>query len=286
MNKVLILEKEGFLFANIEKKQGITTISGLDKYGYEDKQLFYRKGTELLIDCEYITNLLNQLNKKLQDKRKEINIILPYSMTWYYTVGVEDVPKNKNELYDFVMWKIGKIIPIPKEQIEMRIDVISKSKEQTILIIAVTFKTFIIELEKCLKESGFVAPVIMPPSVAILNTIEPYLTEDCAILWLKDKGFSMIVYLDGVPKYIRELDQTLPVERIEAELYSFLSTVSKNEDVKIPERLLYFDELGRENIKNFLPEKSISISLSDLKIQENFQRNLLNRYIFAVGVVG
>lgn len=285
MNKVLILEKEGFLYVNVEKKQGITILSGLEKYGYEGKLLFQRKGTELLIDCEYITALLNLLNKKQQDKKREINFVLPYSMTWYYTLGVEEVPKNRNELYDFVMWKIGKIIPIPKEQIEMRIDVISRLKEQTTLLVAITFKTFIIDLEKCLKDSGFVAPIIMPPSIAILNTLEPYLTEDCAILWLKEKGFSMMIYVDGIPKYIRELDQPLPVERIEAELYSFLSTVSKNENLKIPERLLYFDELGRENIKNFLPENSISVSLSELKIQENIQQNILNKYIIASGVV-
>lgn len=285
MNKVLILEKEGFLYVNVEKKQGVTTLTGFEKYGYEGTSLFQRKGTELLIDCEYITKLLDLVNKK-KDKEKEIDIILPYSMTWYYNLDVEEVPKNRNELYDFVMWKIGKIIPIPKEQIEMRIDIISRLKEQTTLLIAITFKTFIIELEKCLRDSGFVALTIMPPSIAILNAIEPYLTEDCSILWLKDKGFTMMVYINGVPKYIRELDQTLPVERIESELYSFSSTISKNENIKVPERLLFFDELGRENIKSYLPEKSIQIRLSELKVQENVQQNILNKYIIALGVIG
>lgn len=285
MNKVLILEKTGFFYVNVEKKQGLTTLSGFEKYGFEERPLFERKGTELLIDCEYLTQLLNLLEKKQKDKNREINIVLPYAMTWYYTLDVEDVPKNRNELYDFVMWKIGKIIPIPKEQIEMRVDVISRLKEQTTLLIAIAFKTFIIDLEKCLRESGFVAPVIMPPSIAILNVLEPYLTEDCTIVWLKEKGFSMMIYIDGMPKYIRELDQTLPVERLDSEIFSFLSTVGKNENIKTPERLLYFDELGREGIKNFLPEKSISVSLAELKIQENVKHNMINKYIIAAGAV-
>ncbi len=283
MNKFLILERAGFSYVNVEKKQGIITLSGFEKYEHEGRTLFQRKGAELLMDCENLTQLLNSFDKKQKDKKKEINIILPYGVTWYYTLDVEDVPKNRNELYDFVMWKIGKIIPIPKEQIEMRIDVISRLKEQTTLLIAVSFKTLIMDLEKCLKESGFVAPVIMPPSIAILNVLEPYLTEDCVILWLKDKGYSMMVYVDGIPRYIRELDQMLPLERLEAEFFSFLSTINKTEGIKAPEKLLYFDELVREDIKNFLPEKSLSISLSELKIQENVQYNILSRYVIAVG---
>ncbi|MCX7770091.1 MAG: hypothetical protein N2202_03300 [Proteobacteria bacterium] len=285
MNSVLLLEKEGFSYVNIEKKQGIITLSGFERFGYEGIQLFQRKGTELSIECEYITKLLNLLSKKTSEKRRELNIILPYSITWYYTLNVEDIPKNRDELYDFVMWKIGKIIPIPKEQIEMRIDIISKMKEQTVLLIAITFKTFIIELERCLRESGFVSPLIVPPSIAILNTIEPLLTENCLILWLKEKGFSMMVFADATPRYIRELDQTLPIERIEAELYSFLSTIRRNEDLIAPERILYFDEVGREDIGKYLPEKSNPILLSDLKIQTNIQENLLRRFVIAAGVI-
>lgn len=285
MENVLVLDKDGFLHVNVEKKQGLISLTGFDKYGYEGKTIFNRMGTEIVVDCDYLSSLISLLQKRIAIKKREVRVILPFGFTWYHTIDVEDVPKNKNEAYDFVMWKISKLIPIPKEHIDMRIEIISKEKEKSSLLIAVTFKNLINDLERCFRENGLQLTFIIPPSIAILNTVETYLTEDLMILWLDEKGFSMIVFIKGIPKYIRELDHLLSLERLDTEIFSFLSTVSKNEGERIPARLIYFDELNRKDLKDFLPEGSIQINIGELKIQQNLQIDSLNKFVIASGVI-
>jgi hypothetical protein len=280
---VLIMEKEGFIRTFVEKKQSVRTISGFEKFGYEGKQLFNRKGVELFLDYEYFSSLIDNLQKKVMGNRREAHLILPFSTTWYHTLDVEEVPKNKNEAYEFVLWKISKLIPIPKEQIEIRIDTISLSRELTTLLVAVTYKTFIFDIEKCFREKGIDLTVIMPPTIAILNALEPYLNGDAIILWLKENGFSMIGFLKGIPRYIRELDQTLPLEKLDTELYSFMSAITKSEGISLPERIIFFDELNREELIKFLPPGSTQVKLETLNIKSGLQTPDFEKFVIAVG---
>jgi len=280
---VLIMEKEGFIRTFVEKKQSVRTISGFEKFGYEGKQLFNRKGVELFLDYEYFSSLIDNLQKKVMGNRREAHLILPFSTTWYHTLDVEEVPKNKNEAYEFVLWKISKLIPIPKEQIEIRIDTISLSRELTTLLVAVTYKTFIFDIEKCFREKGIDLTVIMPPTIAILNALEPYLNGDAIILWLKENGFSMIGFLKGIPRYIRELDQTLPLEKLDTELYSFMSAITKSEGISLPERIIFFDELNREELIKFLPPGSTQVKLETLNIKSGLQTPDFEKFVIVVG---
>jgi hypothetical protein len=283
---VLIMEKEGFIRTFVEKKQSVRTIAGFEKFGYEGKQLFNRKGVELFLDYEYFSSLIDNLQKKVMGNRREAHFILPFSTTWYHTLDVEEVPKNKNEAYEFVLWKISKLIPIPKEQIEIRIDTISLSRELTTLLVAVTYKTFIFDIEKCFREKGIDLTVIMPPTIAILNALEPYLNGDAIILWLKENGFSMIGFLKGIPRYIRELDQTLPLEKLDTELYSFMSAITKSEGISLPERIIFFDELNREELIKFLPPGSTQVKLETLNIKSGLQTSDFEKFVIAVGAAG
>jgi len=282
---VLIMEKEGFIRTFVEKKQSVKAIAGFEKFGYEGKQLFNRKGVEVSLDCEYLSSLIDDLLKKVNVNKKEAHLILPFSTTWYHTLDVEEVPKNKNEAYEFVLWKISKFIPIPKEQIEIRIDAIPISRELTTLLVAVTYKTFILEIEKCFREKGINLPVIMPPTIAILNALEPYLNDDAIILWLKENGFSMVGFLKGIPRYIRELDQLLPLEKVDSELYSFMSAITKNEGISVPDKIIFFDELNREELLTLLPPGSIQVKLESLNIKTGIQTTDFGKFVIAVGSV-
>ncbi len=282
---VLIMEREGFIRTFVEKRQGVKIIAGFEKFGYEGKQLFNRKGVELSLDCEYLSSLIGDLLKKVMINRREAHLILPFSTTWYHTLDVEEVPKNKNEAIEFVLWKISRFIPIPKEQIEIRIDTIPLSRELTTLLVAVTYKTFVLEIENCFREKGVDLPIIIPPTIAILNTLEPYLNDDAIILWLKENGFSMIGFLKGIPRYIRELDQPLPLEKLDTELYSFVSAITKNEGISAPDKIMFFDELNREELVKLLPQGSVQVKLEALNIKAGLQTNDFGKFVIAVGAV-
>lgn len=286
MGDVILFDREGFLHTFVEKKQGIINISGFNRFGYEGKMLFSRKVNEINVDCDYLSDLLNAFKNKMISKEREVKLILPQGLSWYQALNVEEVPKNKNEVYEFVMWKIQKLIPIPKEQVEMSIDIISKAKEGSTILIAVTFKTFIMEVERCFRKNNIKLPLIIPPTIAFLNAIESYLTESSYILWLREKGFSMISFVNGIPRFIREIDQELPLERVESEIFSFMTVVSNNiENDKNPERLVYFDELMRQDIKKYLPENSIAISPDNMKLSKSINLENFGRYIVAAGVL-
>lgn len=263
MKSAIIFDSEYLLHFCGEIRKGLYDISDLHKVNTENGKIYERTENDVLLNAEVLKKLIDKLKTISQCKLKVSNIIIPHALSWYHFLEVETYPKNENEAIEFVMWKIQKIMPIPKDNAEIRVQLLKKEKEMSKLLVVATFKSFLKSLEGLLVGIGVEPLVIITPTLSFLNVFEKSLPKNGIVYWLREKDFSQIVFKDDLPIVIREVDRPLEISRIDFETMSMLSNIKERFEDFEPEEIVFFDEMERIGLENYFSEKVRILNIRD-----------------------
>ncbi|MCX7991124.1 MAG: hypothetical protein N2999_03675 [Proteobacteria bacterium] len=284
MKSVIILDSEYLLHLCGELRKGQYFVGDLHKVRSKEKKVYERTEKDVLLNYDVLKGLIEELKNKSLCKLKESCVILPHALSWYHYLEVETYPKNENEAIEFVMWKIQKIMPIPKDYVEIRIQLLKKEKEVTKLLIVATFKGFLKSLENLLIELG-VEPVLMiTPSLSFMNVFEKSLPRNGVVYWLREKDFSQIIIKDDLPISIREVDRPLELSRIDFETMSMLTNIRERFGDFEPQEMAIFDEMERIGIENYFSEKVKVLNIKE-KLLNPSEELKVAPYVCGLGVL-
>lgn len=177
MKSVIILDSEYLLHFCGEIKKGLYDIYDLHKIKTENAKLYERTENDVVLKINVFKKLIGEIKNISQCKLKVSNIIIPHALSWYHFLEVETYPKNQNEAVEFVMWKIQKIMPISKDNAEIRIQLLKKERDVTKILVVATFKSFLKSIEGLLIEIGVEPNVIITPTLSFLNVFEKSLPK-------------------------------------------------------------------------------------------------------------
>lgn len=282
---VIVINKADLCYLRGESRQNQYSILKLHALNCEETSIYKRDGIDVTLNTDFIKAALKLFQEKLGVKIKGLNIVLPHSVCWFHYIEVEDLPKNQNEAEEFIMWKIQKVLPIPKDIAIIKHLLLTRSKDSSKLLVSATFKSFITSLEGCLRGLGFVASYISPPTLAFLNVFQRNVPQNGTIFWLRELSYSMVCFYKGYPVVLREVDKPLSLNRIETELFIFNQSVKEIYPDYSAEKILFFDELKRDNIKNFFPPESIELDYKPLVQKSDADIQELSRYISGMGLL-
>ncbi len=274
MKSIIILENEYLLHLCAEEKKGFYHIYDLHRLDTNDKKIYERSENDLKINIEIIRELIVKLKNISECKIREPNVILPHALSWYHYLEVEDYPKNQNEAIEFIMWKIQKIMPIPKDNAIIRIQMLKKEKNINKLLIVVTFKGFINSLENILLTNGLQPERIITPTLTFLNVFEKSLTRNGIVFWLREKDFSQILFKDDMPIFIREVDRPLELSRADFEVMSIISNVRERYPDYEAANIFYFDELERSDLDSYFTDEIKKLSITDKVVNKSSVVNI------------
>lgn len=284
MNSIMMVDSEHLLHLCLEAKKGLYTISDVHKVKIKDSKIYERTENDVLLNYGVLKESIEELKEKSHCKLKNCNVILPHALSWYHFIEVEAYPKNENEALEFVMWKIQKIMPIPKDYVEIRIQSLKKEKEMTKLLVVATFKGFLKSLEVILNEKGIEPAIITTPTLSFMNVFEKSLPKNGIVYWLREKYFSQIIIKENMPISIREVDRALELSRIDFETMSMLANVRERFGDFEPEEMVIFDELERIGIESYFNEKIRVLDIKD-KIVNKTSEKKTSSFICGFGVL-
>lgn len=282
---VIVINKEDLCCLRGESRQNQYSISKLQALSCEETPMYKRDGIEITLNTDYLKAALKLFQEKMGIKFKELNIVLPHSVCWFHYLEVEDLPKNEKEAEEFIMWKIQKTLPIPKDIAIIKHSLLTRGKDSSKILFSATFKPLITSLEGCLKGLGFVASFICPPTLAFLNVFEQSLPQNGTIFWLRALSYSMVCFYKGSPVVLREVDKPLNLNRVETEIFIFNQSVKEIYPDYNAEKILFFDELKRDNINNFFPPESVELDYKPLVQKSDADIQGLSRYISGMGLL-
>ncbi len=284
MKNIIILENDYLLYLCAEEKKSTYSIYDLQRLQSDDRKLYERTENDLKVDTDVIKELFAKLKDSSECRIKDPNIILPHALSWYHYLEVEDYPKNQNEAVEFIMWKIQKIMPIPKDNAAIRIQVLRREKNINKLLVVATFKWFVKSLENALVANGLQPDMIITPTLAFMNVFEKSLPKNGIVFWLREKDFSQILFRDYLPIFIREVDRPLELVRAEFEVMSIISNVRERYSDYEATEILYFDELDRSDIESYFTDNVKKLSVKDRLINRSEVVNA-GPYICGLGVL-
>lgn len=284
MKSVIIFDSEYLLHFCGEVKKGLYEISDLHKIKTETDKIYERTESDVLLNIEVLKRLIEKLRATSECKLKLTNIIMPHALSWYHFLEVESYPKNENEAIEFIMWKIQKIMPIPKDNAVIRVQILKKEKEVTRLLVVATFKSFLKSLEGLLFEFGIEPLLIITPTLSFLNVFEKFLPRNGIVYWLREKDFSQIIFKDDLPISIREVDRPLEISRIDFETMSMLSNIRERFEDYSPEETVFFDEMERIGIENYFSENVRVLNIKD-RISNPKADSKIASYVCGLGVL-
>jgi len=285
MRNVIILDKENIHFLRGEKKQSLYSISALHTLKCKDAPMYKRDGSEILLYEDCVSTAVKLFQNKLGIHIKDLQLLLPPSITWFNFLVVEDMPKTQKEADEFVLWKIQKLLPIPQEQVIIRYHLLAKDKGGTKLLIAATFDSFIKAIESCFRKLGILTTYISPPTISFLNVFENSLPKEGVVCWLRETSYSMVCFHEGMPVVIREVDREINLNRIEGELFSFTQSVRETYPAYKEDTILYFDELQRTELNESFSKFANELNYKKLIQKTDSNIRDLPMYISALGLL-
>lgn len=282
---VIIIDRENIFFIRCEKKQSFYNIIALHSLRCEGAPIYKRDGGEVILSEDCLSLAVKLFQEKLNIRLNEVEVILPHAITWFNYLTIEDMPKNQKEAEEFIIWKVQKVMPIPKEHVVVKHHLLSKSKGKTKVLVAATFDNFVKAVEKAFKRLGLLVTYLSPPTVSFLNVFEQYLPKNGVVCWLRETSYSMVCFYEGLPVVIREVDRAINASRIEGELFSFIQTVKEIIPEYSEETVFYFDELQRAELVNNFPQNAKKLEYKKLLQDSDSSILDLPKYICALGIV-
>ncbi|GAB4440737.1 MAG: hypothetical protein OHK0040_12150 [bacterium] len=283
---VIIIDNDCLYFLRGDRKQSLYSIAALHSLRCEDAPMYKREGGEVILSEECISSAIKLFQEKLNIRLNEADLILPPAITWFSYLAVEEMPKTEKEAEEFIIWKVQKIMPIPREQVILRYQILSRAKDRGTVLIAATFNNFVKSIENAFKKMGILVTGLTPPTIAFLNFFEQSLPKNCVLCWLRESSYSMVCLYDGFPVVIREVDRAVNVKRIEAELFSFVQSVKEGFPDYNFDAVFFFDELQREELVNNFPETAKKLEYKKFIQESDCNIIDLPKYISALGIIG
>lgn len=284
MKSVIIFDNEYVSHFCGEIKKGVYEVYDLQKIGTEDLPLYERVENNVNLNSRSLKKLTEKLKDVTQCKLKFSNVIIPHGLSWYHILEVETYPKDENESVEFVMWKVQKIMPIPKDNAELKVQILKREKNTSKILVVVTFKSFIRSLEELLIEQGINPVIITTPTISFLNFFEKSFPKNGVVYWLREKYFSQIIFKDDLPISIREIDRHLEISRIDFETMSILSSIKEKFEDFVIQEIVFFDELERIGLENYFSESVRILSVKDRVLCKTPQSKL-SSFVCGLGVL-
>lgn len=283
---VIIIDNYNLCFLRGDRKQSLYSITALHSLRCEGAPMYKREGGEVILSEECLSSAIKLFQEKLNIRLNEADVILPPAITWFSYLAVEEMPKTEKEAEEFIIWKVQKIMPIPREQVLLRYQILTRTKDKSTVLVAATFNNFVKSIENAFKKMGILVTGLTPPTIAFLNFFEQSLPKNGILCWLRESSYSMVCLYDRFPVVIREVDRAVNVKRIEAELFSFVQSVKEGLPDYNFDMVFFFDELQREELVNYFPETAKKLEYKKFIHESDCNIKDLPKYISALGIIG
>ncbi|MBW2018086.1 MAG: hypothetical protein JRH13_12725 [Deltaproteobacteria bacterium] len=163
----------------------------------------YKK--ENVADPEGFISVIRELIKGIKGLSR-IGLALPNESLKVTIHHLETLPKSRDGMTDFILWKEREELPFPPEQAEVAYSVFSiPTLNGKSLIAAIGSRDIIQDYERNLKRLRLTPEVIQPSSINHLNFYLPHIPSSgtFAFLGVFEKYFSFLVFEEGGPIFYR-----------------------------------------------------------------------------------